>query len=398
LLLFIYCVLFPKRTQSYWPLALAIFLLANTSIYGVMIAIVLVLTLVCEIWLDQELRRTLAIKRVNIAISILIAISGIVISILQIKPPADGLVVGHDLIKKIDWGLFKLSIVTISTSYLPIPNFLVDPCWNTNLLVKLLMTNSTGGHYDLLLVLFSLALFLFSIFLLARKTIALLLYFFGTVGMLLFINFVYYGEARHHGHLFIFLIVCLWLSVHCREMVIAPIKYLTDYVERGRSSFLLIILSIQLAAGALIFVLDLQRSFSTIEEAASFISRQPDTLLAGSPNYRVCCLSGFLDKKIYYPESNSFATFIVWKNSYKRIDDPQEVLNRVRQLSLQTNKEITLVLNYQIYISDGRSSVPLSRTWLDPEQRISISALTNFTDTTVAEGENYYLYLIKHER
>jgi len=88
LLIFSFCTLFETRNKSFLLLGVILFLLANTNIYGLCIAIALGLTLLFECILDRT-RLQLSASKWDLTISIIIAIFGIVISVVQIIPPSD---------------------------------------------------------------------------------------------------------------------------------------------------------------------------------------------------------------------------------------------------------------------------------------------------------------------
>ncbi len=392
LLIFSFCALFQTRKQSYFLLASVLFLLANTNIYALIITIALSLTLLFDCIINRKALWALSARKVDTVISIIIAISGVVNSVIQIIPPADssfetnGLAVGWTTGLNIQ--RLQDSILTIWISYIPIPNFSNHGFWNTNILIPGDDTSTLIG------VVSSLGLFVFFLGLFIKKPVALFLYFSGTIGILLFEYFKFIGWMRHYGHLFILLIACLWISSYYSQSVSSRTArsiftsffrisvIASDFYKKYRNKFITLLLCTHVVAGTFAFVVDLYEPFSVSKRAARFIqTRHMDNMLiAGTNDYAASTLSGYLDKKIYYPNVDRFGSFIIWNKENKKIDS-KELLEKTSKLITQLDKDILLVSSYKL-----NSSRP----------DISIFPLANFNTETVGSYlEKCYLYLIR---
>ncbi|MDV2995514.1 MAG: hypothetical protein N4J56_005168 [Chroococcidiopsis sp. SAG 2025] len=113
-------------------------------------------------------------------------------------------------------------------SYIPIPNFLSYNFWNTNAFI-----NDNSPKFILLCIcLLSLLLLLSAIALFDRKPVVLFAYAFGTCTLIWFAYEKFFGSLRHHGHLFILFIACIWISnfyPESKHSVISCIKGVTNF-------------------------------------------------------------------------------------------------------------------------------------------------------------------------
>ncbi len=385
LLIFMFCALYPTRDRSYFPLSVILVLLANTHVYGLIIAMVLAMTLVLDGFLDRDIRALFKTRKWNAIASLSLVFLGILIAILQIIPPDDADFKG-DVIKVQNRSLFPFlnhrllaSILTIWQSYIPIPNFFEYKFWNTNILINGdSIARICAISITIIIVLYSTALFI-------RKPIVLFLYLSGTCGFLVFSYTKFQGSLRHHGHLFFLLLACLWISAYYIKSDFLIEKFKSNkiiptfnLVERWKNIYLGGILFAHVIAGLFAFSMDLNYTFSASKEVANYLD-QPglkDYVLVGSRDYAAAPVAAFLNRQIYYPESDKLGSFIVWRS--RELFKPREVLNQVEGLITQNNKAL-LILNYKL-----KAKKP----------DLNISLLLKSSQSIVPD-ESYYLYLIQ---
>jgi len=347
LLIFSFCTLFETRNKSFLLLGVILFLLANTNIYGLCIAIALGLTLLFECILDRT-RLQLSASKWDLTISIIIAIFGIVISVVQIIPPSDSsLAAGW--ITKLNIERLEESILTIWRSYVPIPNFYKYNFWNTNLLLQ------DNHALNQICLFFSFGLFIIAIGLFIQKPVALFLYVSGTLSILLFEYLKFIGWMRHYGILFILFVACLWISsyytplemstgsIKSQSSLFCKISWIATNFKKYRNKFFTLLLCTHVIAGTFAFTMDLYNPFCLSKKIAEFIqTQQLDNIPIVGTEYVATALSGYLDRKIYYPNLNKFGSFVVWnKENAKRIDS-QELLEKISKLTTQLNSDILL--------------------------------------------------------
>ncbi len=114
-------------------------------------------------------------------------------------------------------------------------------------------------------------------------------------------------------------------------------------------------------------------------------------------------MTAYLDKPIYYPESERYGTFSV-ENSARHDLSVPEVLQSVAQMAMKAHGDTLLVWYGLLTIPDNGTTQPLTSAWLSldgskdsrsgraTEQRIKISRLVAFQK--VIADEDYSLYLI----
>jgi len=359
--LFAFCALFclpPPR--GYLLLALTLFLLCQTSVYGLMIAMVLGMILVWTAARDQAIRSWEAIA------ALVLVLLGICLSVIQLAPPADsGFAVGW----RFDVQLPRLmeTVATVWRSYIPIPtptyhfwgtNLIPDPAWQFLLSV--------------ILIVFGLLLFI-------RHPVSLFFYAVGTVGILAFTHIKYFGTLRHHGHLFLLFIASLWLSSASppNKNFSSFIQALSDFCQANRDRVLLVLLGAHLLAGLAAASLDICFPFSASKNAAGFIKQHwlDRAIIMGHADDAASSVAGCLGCQLYYPASHRWGTFVIWNQKRKANLAPGELLRQAEELSRQHQKDALLILNYEL-----------------PPGKFPINLIQKFTHSLTPE-ENYYLYL-----
>jgi hypothetical protein len=338
--------LFPHRRESYLPLAAMLFLMANTSVYGLILSMALGATLLLEWVGDDELRRRLGEKKVAVGLSIVIASAGMAVSIAQMTPPPDAPFTGAALRDEIPWHRAAAhTMATVWNAYAPLPDFQTPHLWSTNLL------DGSPGLRPLAALL-SIAIVVGAATIFARRRLVLFLFVLGTGGLLAFIFWKVTGTLRHHGHLFVLFVACYWLARLCSP---APWNHAEDTVLRRpwERWFVLAILVVQLGAGATLWIADAYRTFDGGRETASRIEEQGlDGLVwFGDPAPHANVVAAFADRSIYYPSIGGFGTFVPFGRHRWITED--ELVNEVKWATRALGPEIVLILNRPFPGIDG---------------------------------------------
>lgn len=386
LLIFMFCALYPTRDRSYFPLSVILVLLANTHAYGLMLTLVLAMALVLDGLIEQDIKTIFKTQRWDVIFSLVILCLGILIAISQILIPQDA-DFNQDAIKTKNGGLFPFlnnklltTILIILRSYIPIPNFFEYRFWNTNVFINdNLILRTCAISITIIILLYCAALFI-------RKPIVLFLYLSGTSVFLVFSYTKFQGSLRHHGHLFFLLLACLWISSYYikSEFLIERLKQnkkiiaTFNFADRTKNIYLIGILFAHVIAGLFAFSMDLNYTFSGSKEVANYLSQAgiKDYVLAGSRDYAAAPVAAFLNRQIYYPESNKFGSFIVWRN--RKMHEKVKILDRVDRLITENHKAV-LMLNYKLKVTK-------------PDLNISFLFQSK---QSIVRDENYYLYLIE---
>ena len=371
LFIFCLCALFRTRTKNYLFLSCILFMLAQTSVYGLMIAICFGTTLIMEYVFDRNLRESLSRRKTELVIGTCIFILGIVGSVYQLIPPADsgGRIWGIN----IDTRRITHVIAIPWKAYIPVPEFM-----NTKFITSTILPSR------IVAAILSILLLCFSFLLFVRKSVVAFLYTSTTIVLLIFSYFIYFGELRHHGYLFILFIACLWISDYYTDTKLKSRLFnnLAGFCEKHKNKFLIGILSIHLVLGIAASGADWFYPFSAGKETAKFIKdKQMDNMLMlGDMDFPASVISGYLNRRIYYTQSNRFGSFIIWNNE-RGDHSAQEILKKAQELTLQRKEDILLVMNYELDTSSA----------LNP-----IVKIKEFKKSIVP-NEKYYLYLMSYD-
>ena len=356
LLLFLFCVFYKDRSKRYILLSCILFLMCQTSVLGLLIAVSLQAMLIFELASSDGAFRK-KIDKAAFAVMLMIFLAGVAVSLWQIMPPGDS-TFAADWHLRFDALRMERILGLISRAYLSSPYY-----WCFDL-------NSGAYQAEMLFpnLYLSAALFLFLSAVFFRKPKILFLYICGTAVFLTFFYVKYAGFSWHHGHLYILLIACFWLSAFYPD---TPVR------KRLGAVFVTIILAIHFYQGARVYVKDCFHPFSVAKAAARFIEDNGlrDMLIAGDLDYAVSPIAGYLDKKIYYLRQGRFASYVQWDDTCRKDYDPAGL----REEPALQNKRSLLIVNADLQEPPGY-----------------MTKIKEFTGSMVPD-ENYYLYLLDFE-
>lgn len=322
------CAVYVKARPSAPLLAILLSLLANTSLYGVFLAV----ALGAGILLDWRLPR----NRV-LVMSGLLVVASIIVAMITLYPAPDNAFARQ-------WNPFRITRVEgvvdlLAAAYIPLPDLDNPSPWNTYLLLEDAMQPHALPR-GLPAAVFGLVLFLVIAARLRRDRAALTAYLVGTIVMLLFIYLKYSGGMRHQGHLFILFVACIWIA----RRGVRPAK---------ASAPLVLLLVGQLAAGAFFIVQDLRKPFSWSRELTDYIRALPRTrpVVVAQPtilNYAGPVLSAYLGKPVTYVLGHRVVrgSFMVpdWEHSEMTFED--EITAQLRRLTAEYGTDVYVVTNF----------------------------------------------------
>jgi hypothetical protein len=367
LLIFLFCAVFSSTLRKKFLLLCGIlFLLAQTNVYSLLLALALGLALVVASFTDKSFN--LEQHQFEFIAGLVILVAGPVLSIMQLVPPADS---GVALGWKVDLDLphFIRTVATIWNSYVPIPAMQYH-FWGTNLIAD----PNVKFFLSLLLIAFPIFLFL-------RQPLVLCLYALGTLEIVTFTYTKYFGSIRHHGHLFILFLTCLWLSSHFPDKA-GPTHLthrLADFCRRNRNRLVVGLLGAHLLAGCMAYGMALFYPFSAGRKAARFIreNQMVNLVMAGDEDDAASVLAGYLHREIYYPGSDRWGSYIISDQKRKSLKD-SEILEKTRELAIQHQRDVLLIMNRELEAPENQ-----------------VIKVQQFTDSIVP-AEKYYLYLVKY--
>jgi hypothetical protein len=381
LFIFLLCALY-DRCRNYIPFAILIALLANTNAFGFLIAASFVATLIVEKVLTGK-QSKFSNNLLVILASGLIVSAGFAVSLLQVVSriedagqassatattgEAPDLILGGNNIARL-----AIGFIILLKSYIPIPDISNYQFWNTSL-----FTSTENLYIKAFSLLLAFGLLFLSIALLARQPIPLFLYSLGTFSIVFFSYDKFTRQPRHYGHIFILFIACLWLAAYYQEI---RFSFLDRFfypilrpLHQRQKHLLVALLCTQVIANVFAVGMDLIYPFSASQEVANFIRKQglENALIVGSSDAPTASVAGYLNRRIYYPESDRLGSFILWQGR-ERVR-PSVMLSKVSQLLNGNQKEALLVLSYELKANhpdltigrlfDSQRSIALNETY-----------------------------------
>ena len=380
LLITIFCLLFRERYRRFIWIGCVLFLLAHTSVHALILTLAMGFALCCEYfcrsWVSKPLAQEIEAigDKKPIWIGFALIGIGIITAVLQLNPPAD---TGFAVEWKFAYESEELSkvIKLISHAFLPIPEFSLN-FWNKHQL-------ETYAFFQAIQIPICCLLILCSVLLLLKRPTVLLIYLVATFGLLVFFYVKYYGSMRHHGFLFITLLMAGWIHRDCPEISL-PFKSLNELPHRLFSPFFTFIFLCHFIGGITAIGLEKRYVFSYGKEVAEYITAKDmqDMTMVGEIDYATSTIVGYLQKeKIYYVHGSRFGSFIRWDNvRMPDVDIPDvQVVEETRTLGAQVSQDILIIMNRP----------------LDPELIIqhNLTLLTEFTGSIV-DDEGFHLYLM----
>ncbi|NEP16192.1 MAG: hypothetical protein F6J97_04725 [Leptolyngbya sp. SIO4C1] len=380
----------PWRTR-FLPACLALALLANTSVYGLLLSLPLGLGL----GLTLAQRRWSVARGVRAGIGLSGLMTGWLLCYWQIGRLnlADANFQtaqssAASLAKSWFEPIQKLSETGIKIwySYVPIPAFWRDRFWNSNVLSALDHLPVIGHRTldDKVAILLALLLVGLVVRALWHQPKWLLVYGAGTATQLAFIYYFHIGSLRHHGHLFILLVACLWLAAADRDRRAQAESYRRNYEAQGRAELasyrlqkqlLSGLLVLHVIAGLLAYSADLRLTFSASRATAHFLRSHSldQQVLFGYRDFNVSTVSGYLNQPIYYPNLERFGSFWTLHKSM----EPEAVNQQVEAFVQQQQRPVVLLLTAPI-------ERPLAGVTLD---------LLGYFQSQILKRESFYVYL-----
>ncbi|WP_204103540.1 MULTISPECIES: hypothetical protein [Spirulina sp. CCY15215] len=362
---FVFCSLFKNRYKNFIALTILLVLMNNANAYGLLISFVLF----CALFADLILLKH-KLNHLTILSSIGIYGLGLYTSLFLLIPPLDS---------ELNGGLVKWNTFWNLHHFMKV----LARIWNSYILI---LVPGDSKFWDVALyAIISLFILIFFALSFIKKPIPLFIYGLGTIELLFFTYTKVLGSPRHYGSFYIILIIAIWISFYYPsqpDRLQFAKQFFTKaiaWVNRHKSKVLTLILLVQLIAGVVAFSRNLIVPYSASRETANYIKNKAleDMFIVGSQDTVMTPISGYLNRQIYYPESQDMGSFVLY-NSHRDDVDRKETLAQTQQLFNEKREEILLILNYELD--------------LFPEE-LSIEEIAKFTNSYIY-NEKYYLYLV----
>jgi hypothetical protein len=379
LLIFVFCAFFERRYTNFLVISLVLILLSHTSVFALIIAIVLFFGLLLDFHFYQRTHRFDHSDTYKIYVGFLGITLGIITAVFQLIPPSDlGIAVGWHF--SFDIGAFRASLKTLTAAYLPIPHFDLN-FWNT-------CVWEANRYLRYLAVLSVCSFVVFSMIGFVRKPFVFFLFVGCTFGLLVFFHVKYIGGIRHTGFLFIAFILSAWLY-RCREQ--ANWSVFSESSVRKReiifSHSITLIFLLHVGASFVAASIDYRHPFSMAKSVAEYINERglKNRLIVGYKDFPTSAIVGHLGiSQVYYPQGDRFGSYIRWDKQRPMEITQQEVVDKARQLQTHEltdgNRQGVLIILDQ----------PLSNELVRASK---LQKIAQFTGAIV--DENFYIYALE---
>ena len=297
------------RRRIVWT-AVVLVLLANTTVMGTLIALTLLLAFVIDwAWPDGEAPwHTLRKHPAGLVVAGLVALAVFWIAAAQFERPA---VVQDVIVQRPSlslWALGSLPLVELR-ALMPIA-MMHDGV--AEWFHWVFLPESSLALAGLMLV--TAIVLAVGCLIAARRRAAIVFFVVGTTGFIVFFDFLFEGQARHHGSLFIVWVASAWLAWGGRPSAWPLLPRVTDATEAmGRRLFTCSLVPPLL--GAIQFTLsDIREPFADTQRAAAAIRREG---LATAPiiaqnRLHAQSVGALLDRPVTFPVERKTLSFVEW--------------------------------------------------------------------------------------
>src|SRR5438270_3476826 len=387
-LVILFCSLYGNRRRNAAWLFLVLILLANTSAFGLGLSVCLAGILLFDWFSNRKKAQWKAVSVTLVSGGFILFLFGAAFSVIQTLPKKDNTLMRPHLSLLADTGRMKVVLSKISEAYLLIPEIRSLPHWVSN-------QSNTFVHDDIKpYILISIILVIAATAVLARKPLALLLYWTGTVAVICILGLTLTLGPRHTGHLIMVFVAALWLSEYFPDQNFRS-SLLSRFSRWGgkiKNGFIILIFGLQVIAGAAIYVTDLVMPFSASKEAANAIrARKLDTLpIVGTADWAACDFAALLNKTVYYPERKEFGSFIIWDGKRTPTLTNEQLVEAIDAVLGQDRQRALLILNYQASKIRVNGHLAIELNMINPT--IKLDPLAKFENAMLLD-EVYYIYL-----
>ena len=352
LLLFLTAIIYKERFNKTIIYPLLLFLLANTHVLGMVIAVVL-----SGAYIFELIQRKRLWKRKYISFYIIVILA-LAVAVYQLVPAKDftpdfsrwnfNITLNH---------LYVLSDSIVS-AFLPIPEFKLD-FWESKIVYYPFIFLDDFEVGVLRLAIGSI-LFLLSIGFFIRKLNALLIYLLSTGIFFSIFLLRYSGEMRHYGLIFIIFIFSLWISREYKESSLINNKIANWLFSPKKTAFYLsILLFFHFTASFVAGYYELKYDFSAGKKVAAFLKDNrlinDDTFIITYQSFAASAILPYIPKphsQFYYSEYKDFRSFMLWNKEYSLNENltPEEIVDRTKNAVKNKNyKTVLFISNRYIF-------------------------------------------------
>jgi hypothetical protein len=390
LLVFLFCTLLQNRPGRYIPIAVVLFCLPNTHMYGFVLALAFVVFLICEYVFCGPPGNGTPQPRWKLASAVTLTVLGFSLALWKclLVPTSSW---RHSLTSH----RLAQSVITIWQGYVPLPlpfPYWPQFSWGTNFLCDGVILPV------FVLCILSVALGLVAAGLLLDRPKGIFLYGLITLGVLMFQFIVYCGPLRCAGMLFIGLIAVYWLSAGAfeRRTYSGRLGNVCERLPSWRRTFLMVLLVIHLVAGLYAYSAEWNLPFSASRDAAQYLRRQglARAPIVASTEIVTQGLAAYLERLIYYIDSSRWGSH----GSFDKVPPApaQKIIESAYHLFEKKREDVVVALSFPLSIEENGTTSPLSEMYLDPSGEPYIGA--NGTALSPSEVRRLPLPRVKIKR
>lgn len=349
----------PRRIMTW----LVLVFMANTSATGFVLACCFAASIVFRELLEGA-GVVGTIKKYATGLSLLAL--GLILAAWQIYPEPD-----NNYTASFSFDRLKSVFSQMHDSYLYVAYWNDLFSWNT-----VYMRNMHALDFIL-----SFIVFLGISVLLKQHKSVLFLYVLSTLSMVFFLTVSNMIAARFIGHFYLILIAAFWLYA----------EEVKNKVHSAFTAFFTIVLICQVFTAFGLVYSDVKQPFSNAKAAAHFLrEKQFDKFpITGGIDYTISPISYWLNKPLYYIESQSLGKYIVWSSKRNQVISPQNLIYQTDSLVTKYDTVIVILSSDLFYTDDVFKDFAA----LSPKSDGSNWVLLKKIEGALVQDENYYIYL-----
>ena len=366
LLLVSYCALYSKRFTSPLVMGVLLVLLGATSIYGLILAGALTVSLVFELlfFSRPEFKRIPGMWLLTLSV----VSFGLGLSFFQMLPDSTSAVTAVN----------TLSLSSVSK----------------NLVAALLSHGSIAHNAFSLPFSFVVPLMLVAVYLcLLSKPELIVFLMTAVIGVECLHRLVYSAEAlRHQGFVYLAVVATLWL------------ERLSPAAKRPRlilTALFTVLLTLQVYMGGKYIIKDVQRELSSAGDFAALINSDPrliSCILISEPDFILETMPYYVNNKLYFPRESKFGYKVSFTSAAKKSLSLTELITDAQMLSTQHHRPVLLLLPLNLNPSGGTNAMMYGREFVYSAEDINRLAVTTEKLATFSKAlgdENFSVYLLR---
>ena len=395
-------ILYSNRRKNYFAISVLLFFLANTHVHALVISGLLSAFFLIDYLQKVKTGETEKVGLMKLVLYCVIVASGWITSAVQILPePNNSFPVSYPKADEDNAARWTFTINKITPAYTAIPKLDRLHFWNTNVFEPLTTKDGIVIVDNAKINLFlPIVIFLIFIFYFLRKPLILLLYVAGTLA---FIYLFYYSaltHSRYVSHLFILLLICMWLETYYTEKTFSN-NFLNTCARIGKiaGKYLFILLLISGFIGGLgSYYKDLKEPFSASAELADFLKENDlDKLkIYAVTDFIISPIAGILDRQLYYPQRKAEGSFVIWDQ--KRIDkiDYAGIINEMQEDQKKGMKKMLYICdNPLVFVNPTtQQSEAINEGMVSANLHIQ---LLKSIKAGIVTDEKYFVYVVEEK-